>query len=77
MNPTTVLIVDDDKNSLHLSYSAMSQLVAPENIHCAENAAQTLDILKTIRSIWLFWISICQTPMVSQLPSTSEIITPM
>ena len=47
MNPITVLIVDDDKNSLHLSYSAMSQLVAPENIHCAENAAQTLDILKT------------------------------
>ena len=47
MNPITVLIVDDDKNSLHLSYSAMSQLVAPEYIHSAENAAQTLDILKS------------------------------
>lgn len=46
MNQISVLIVDDDKNSLHLSYSAMSQLVVPENIHCAENAAQTLDILK-------------------------------
>lgn len=46
MNSISVLIVDDDKNSLHLSYSAMSQLVPPEHIHCAENAAQTLDILK-------------------------------
>ena len=47
MNQISVLIVDDDKNSLHLSYSAMSQLVAPEYIHCAENAAQTLEILKS------------------------------
>lgn len=45
MNPITVLIVDDDANSLHLSYSAMSQLVPAENIYRAQNAVQTMEIL--------------------------------
>lgn len=45
MIPATVLIVDDDANSLHLSYSAMSQLVPAENIYRAQNAAQTMEIL--------------------------------
>ncbi len=47
MNPLTVLIVDDDKNSLELSYSAMAELVAPERIFCAQSAAETLEILKS------------------------------
>ena len=45
MNPMNVLIVDDDANSLHLSYSAMSQLIPAENICRAQNAAQTMEIL--------------------------------
>ena len=45
MNPMNVLIVDDDANSLHLSYSAMSQLIPAESICRAQNAAQTMEIL--------------------------------
>ena len=43
--PVSVLIVDDDANSLHLSYSAMSQLIPAENIYRAQNAVQTMEIL--------------------------------
>lgn len=49
MNPLTVLIVDDDENSLRLSRSAMGQLVDPERIHCARSAAETMEVLRRER----------------------------
>ena len=46
MKPITVLIVDDDENSLRLSRSAMEYLVEPDRIYCAQTAAETIDILE-------------------------------
>ena len=47
MNPITVLIVDDDENSMTLSRSAMEQLIDPEHIYCAYTAAESMHILET------------------------------
>ncbi len=41
-----VLIVDDDEPSRRLSLRAMEQLVEPARIHTAENAAETIRILR-------------------------------
>lgn len=46
MKPVTVLIVDDDENSLYLSRAAMEQLVDPACIHCARTAAETMRVLE-------------------------------
>lgn len=46
MKSITVLIVDDDENSLRLSRSAMEHLVDPDRIYCAQNAAETINILE-------------------------------
>lgn len=46
MKPITVLIVDDDENSLRLSRAAMEHLVDSNRIHCAQTAAETIDVLE-------------------------------
>lgn len=46
MKSITVLIVDDDENSLRLSRAAMEHLVSPDRIHCAKTAAETIRILE-------------------------------
>lgn len=47
MNAMTVLIVDDDEKSLHLSRDAMEHLVEGKHIHCACSASEALRILQT------------------------------
>lgn len=49
MNPITVLIVDDDENSLRLSRAAMEQLVDPARVCCARTAAETMRVLEEKR----------------------------
>lgn len=44
MNPS-ILIVDDDENSLRMSRASMEALVPPERIHCARTAAETMAVL--------------------------------
>lgn len=46
MKAITVLIVDDDSRSLHLSREAMGHLVDPGRIRCAQSAAETIAVLK-------------------------------
>ena len=46
MKNINVLIVDDDEPSRRLSLRAMEQLVEPARIHTAENAAETIRILR-------------------------------
>ena len=45
MKDITVLIVDDDENSLRMSRTAMEHLVDPERIRCARTAAGTMAVL--------------------------------
>lgn len=47
MSPITVLIVDDDVNSLTLSRRTMEHLVDPERIRCAHSAAETMAVLES------------------------------
>lgn len=44
MNPT-ILIIDDDENSLRMSRTAMEALAEPARIHCARTAAETMAVL--------------------------------